>query len=62
MLVKELIERLKEFNLEMEVDFVCSIETGRSLSICEDGEGFIEYDGERDCVVIEVSGEETDYN
>ena len=62
MKIKELIERLQEFDLETRVDFVCSIESGRSLSICEDGEGFIEYDGERDCVVIEVSGEETDYN
>lgn len=60
MLVKELIERLQGFDKEMRVDFVCSIESGRSLSVCEDGTGFIEYDGERDCVVIEVSGEETD--
>ena len=62
MTVKQLIERLQEFNLETRVDFVCSIESGRSLSICENGVGFVEYDGERDCVVVEISGEETSWN
>ena len=62
MTVKQLIERLQEFDLERKVDFVCSIESGRSLSICENGVGFVEYDGERDCVVVEISGEETSWN
>lgn len=38
MLVKELIQELKKFNPKQEVVFECDIETGRSLSICKEGD------------------------
>ena len=42
MLVKELIQELQKFNPEQEMVFHCDIETGRSLSICKEGDYGIE--------------------
>jgi len=38
MLVKELIQELQKFNPEEELVFHCDIESGRSFSICKDGD------------------------
>ena len=38
MLVKELIQELQKINPEQEMVFHCDIETGRSLSICKEGD------------------------
>ena len=38
MLVKELIQELQKINPEQEVVFHCNIESGRSLSICKEGD------------------------
>ena len=42
MLVKELIQELQKFNPEEELNFSCSIESGRSLDICSNGDISIE--------------------
>ncbi len=75
MLVKELIEKLKGFNPEEEIRFHCSIETGRSLSVCQDGEMDLDFhdnvdpetgedilDGPPQILVLSIDGEETYYN
>ena len=76
MLVKELIEKLKGFDLEQDVRFHCSIsgEMG-SVSVCMDGEVGIDYidnidpetgedieDGPAQILVLYINGEETYYN
>jgi hypothetical protein len=38
MLVKELIQELQKFNPEQEMVFSCSIESGRSLDSCSNGD------------------------
>jgi len=62
MLVKELIQELQKFNPESEMVFHCSIESGRSVSVCEGGDMTLDYDQENDEVFLEVNGEETNWN
>jgi len=75
MLVKELIEQLSKFNPDQEIRFDCSIETGRSLSVCQDGEMDLDFhdnvdpetgedilDGPPQILVLSIDGEETYYN
>ena len=56
MLVKELIQELQKFNPEQEMVFHCDIETGRSLSVCKEGDYSIELedldDGEIEDILI----------
>ena len=59
MTVKELIEKLAQLNPGTEVIFGCTIERGRSLSICEEGE--LEIAVSDEAVLLSVNGEETDY-
>jgi len=76
MLVKELIEKLKEFDLEQELSFHCSVsgEMG-SVSVCTDGDLELEFrdnvdpetgedieDGPPQILVLSIDGEETYYN
>ena len=76
MLVKELIEKLKGFDLEQDIRFHCSIsgEMG-SVSVCMDGEVDLEFidnldpetgedieDGPPQILVLSIDGEETYYN
>ena len=76
MLVKELIEKLKEFNPEQDIVFHCSVsgEMG-SVSVCMDGDLELEFrdnidpetgedvvDGPAQLLVLSIDGEETYYN
>jgi len=76
MLVKELIEKLKEFDLEQDIIFHCSI-TGEmgSVSVSQDGEMFLGFldnvdpetgndieDGPPQILVLNIDGEESYYN
>jgi hypothetical protein len=76
MLVKELIEKLKGFDLDQEISFHCSIsgEMG-SVSVCMDGDMDLEFrdnvdpetgedveDGPPQLLVLSIDGEETYYN
>jgi len=76
MLVKELIEKLKGFDLEQEISFHCSVsgEMG-SVSVCMDGDLELEFrdnldpetgedieDGPLQILVLSIDGEETYYN
>ena len=42
MLVKELIQELQKYNPEVEVNFSCGIESGRSYDSCSNGDLSIE--------------------
>ena len=58
MKVIDLIEQLRQLNPDSEVVFGCSIEIGRSLSICEDGcLGIVSEDSK---VYLTITGEESD--
>jgi len=60
MTVQNLIQKLEKFNLESQVTFNSIIEQGRGVSLLENGDVSIEeIDGG---IVVEISGEETDYN
>jgi hypothetical protein len=76
MKVKELIEKLKGFDLEQEINFHCSVsgEMG-SVSVCQDGDFELEFrdnidpetgedkvDGPLQILVLSIDGEETYYN
>jgi len=76
MLVKELIEKLKGFDLEQDIVFHCSVsgEMG-SVSVCQDGDLELEFrdnldpetgeeieDGPLQILVLSIDGEETYYN
>jgi hypothetical protein len=76
MLVKELIEKLKGFDLEQDIRFHCSVsgEMG-SVSVCMDGDLELEFrdnvdpetgedieDGPLQILVLSIDGEETYYN
>ena len=76
MLVKELIEKLKGFDLEQDIVFHCSVsgEMG-SVSVCMDGDLELEFrdnvdpetgedieDGPLQILVLSIDGEETYYN
>ena len=76
MLVKELIEKLKGFDLEQDIVFHCSVsgEMG-SVSVCMDGDLELEFrdnidpetgedvvDGPAQLLVLSIDGEETYYN
>ena len=76
MLVRELIEKLKGFDLEQDIVFHCSIsgEMG-SVSVCQDGDLELEFrdnldpetgedieDGPLQILVLSIDGEETYYN
>lgn len=59
MKIKELISKLQNLNPDLDVVFQCTIESGRSVSICEEGElNIVETDS---VVYISIDGEETDY-
>jgi len=59
MKIKELISKLQNLNPDLDVVFECSIETGRSVSICEEGVLNILEAGS--VIHISIDGEETDY-
>ena len=77
MLVKELIEKLKEFDLEQDIRFHCSV-TGEmgSVSVCMTGDMELEFRDNLDpetgeeldddeplqVLVFSIDGEETYYN
>ena len=60
MTVQELIGKLSEMDQTTDVQFVVSIESGRSLSICDDVD-FVDIEQDVDKTIIVVQGEETDY-
>ena len=75
MKVKELIEQLNKFNPEEEIHFYSCIETGRSVSVCQDGTMSLDFqdnidpetgedrqDGPPQILVLCIDGEETYYN
>ena len=62
MLVKELIQKLQEFNPDSKIAFHSCIECGMSTVVSEGGEMTLDYDEENDEVFLEVSGEETDWS
>ena len=75
MLVKELIEKLSKFNPDQDIRFHCSIESGRSVSVCMDGEMDLDFRDNLDpetgeelddeplqILVLSIDGEETYYN
>jgi hypothetical protein len=59
MIVKELIEKLTKLNPEVEVTFGSTIESGRGISICWEGE--LEISVSDGAVLLSVNGEESDY-
>jgi hypothetical protein len=59
MIVKELIEKLTKLNPEVEVTFGSTIESGRGISICREGE--LEISVSDEAVLLSVNGEESDY-
>ena len=59
MIVKELIEKLTKLNPETEIVFGSTIESGRSLSICWEGE--LEISVSDEAVRLCINGEESDY-
>ena len=76
MLVKELIQELQKYNPEVEVNFSCGIESGRSYDSCSNGDLSIEMEdldedeveelndlvkNYKPRVDINISGECTDY-
>lgn len=76
MLVKELIEKLKQFDLEQDIRFHCSV-TGEmgSVSVCMTGDMELEFRDNLDpetgeelddeplqVLVLSIDGEETYYN
>ena len=52
MLLKELILELQKFNLDSNIVFHCSIESGRSVSICEGGSVTLGFDERNDEVFL----------
>lgn len=70
MLVKELIQELKKFNPKQEVVFSCSIESGRSLDSCRNGDWDLDIENldEDDIKVLYMKecfgddGDDWDYN
>ena len=72
MLVKELIEKLKGFDLEQDIRFHSSIESNGGVSVCQTGEMFLGFldnvdpetendieDGPLQILVLGINGEET---
>jgi hypothetical protein len=59
MIVKELIEKLTKLNPEVEITFGSTIESGRGISICWEGE--LEISVSDEAVLLSVNGEESDY-
>ena len=72
MLVKELIEKLKEFDLEQDIRFHCSVESMGGVSVSQTGEVGIDFmdnidpetgndieDGPLQILVLYINGEET---
>ena len=63
MTIKNLIQQLSQFPPSTQIKFSCNIESGRSLSICNEGNLLIENDEEEDgVVVVNIWGEESDWN
>ena len=60
MKVRELIEKLEQFDENFELVFKSCIESGRSVSYVEDGSLELEEDGGE--IVLSVSGEESSYD
>ena len=60
MKVRELIEKLEQFDENFELVFKCYVESGRSVSYVEDGSLELEEDGGE--IVLSVSGEESSYD
>lgn len=61
--IKNLIQHLSQFPPNSKIKFTCNIESGRSLSICNEGNLLIENDEEEDgVVVVNIWGEESDWN
>ena len=62
MLVKELIQELQKFNPEQEMVFSCSIESGRSLDSCSNGDWDIDVEDLEDDEIEEQLIRETGYS
>ena len=62
MKVKELIEELSKYSPDLELNFSCGIESGRSYDSCSDGDVDIEMDDDDIKLNINISGECTDYD
>ena len=62
MKVKELIEELSKYSPDLELNFSCGIESGRSYDVCNDGDIDIEMDEDDIKLNINISGDCTDYD
>lgn len=58
MKIKDIIKKLESFDGEMQVRFMSTIESHRSVSVCGNADVSIDVDGDE--VVVNVNGEETD--
>ena len=62
MLVKELIQELQKYNPEVEVNFSCGIESGRSYDSCSSGDLSIEMEDLEEDEIREKLIHEMGYN
>ena len=58
MTVHDLIARLQNFNLNMEVNLQCEVESGRSNSVCKDGQLRLFVNEETNELVVRIWGDE----
>lgn len=60
MTVHDLIARLQNFDLNMEVNLQCEVESGRSNSVCNDGDLHLFVNEKTNKLVVRIWGDETE--
>ena len=60
MTVHDLIARLQNFDLDMKVNLQCEVESGRSNSVCNDGDLHLFVNQKTNELVVRIWGDEDD--